>query len=323
MSDVQSVVWEKRIVPVSELRLVPELQMRLDPKDEGDYLSDLTEAEGKWVFPRIKCCLIRNRLYVVDGFTRTRAALLYAERVENPDYPVKIIVRESTKKEAFIESLGSNAEHGYRRSNADKRHVVKQALAKLRGYSCEDIAELCKVSAPFVYRIRASLAEPETKEPTKEQAAKAGAEHNKNAAADKLADQQAAAETALSKQLGTCPVCKGKKWETRDDGYYCLGCKHKHGEPAGLSGDEDEPHTNGKPQTNGKASKATAAKPASKAVDPANMVDLRLDAIDKASAHFGIAVRDFDDLGWYAALKPHLKAIQIHINEEKRKCRKK
>ena len=56
--------------------------------------------------------------------------------------------------DALKHSLGSNTEHGYRRTPADKRYAVGKALAEFPDLSSRMIAELCRVSPTFVGEIR-------------------------------------------------------------------------------------------------------------------------------------------------------------------------
>ena len=51
-------------------------------------------------------------------------------------------------------ALGSNALHGHRRTNADKRRCVEIALREFPGLSSRAIAQTCGVSIDTVCRIR-------------------------------------------------------------------------------------------------------------------------------------------------------------------------
>ena len=66
---------------------------------------------------------------------------------------------KGTQHEAFIYSLGANATHGKRRTNADKRRAVERALhdEALRRYSDRRLAQMCKVSNRFVSGVRQDL----------------------------------------------------------------------------------------------------------------------------------------------------------------------
>jgi hypothetical protein len=83
-----------------------------------------------------------------------RAALLQAAKQMGTSFDLfaPVIVRPGTKRDAELEGLSDNAEHGLRRSIEDKRKAVDWALsdAELSQWSNAKIAAKCRVSAPFV-----------------------------------------------------------------------------------------------------------------------------------------------------------------------------
>lgn len=85
-----------------------------------------------------------------DGFHRTHA-YRQAGRVEIPAE-----VRDGTRRDAVLFACGANAEHGLRRTNADKRKAVETLLAddEWKTWSDSAIARACGVSHPFVAAIR-------------------------------------------------------------------------------------------------------------------------------------------------------------------------
>lgn len=324
-------VWDREVVEIRELKMLDDMQMRVDPRDESEYLGDIEEAGGKWPFPPLKVCRVAGRLILVDGFTRARAVLAYlhkhaGEGIESFNVPIR--VREATRKEARIEAYGSNAEHGYRRTNADKRNAVVRALAEMRGASCERVAKVCKVSAPFVYKLRAKLANPDGEEPTAEEARIAAEDHDRQAQADRLEAKRLAAireaaeavaraggdaTTTESERaiLGACPVCSSTHWTASDAGYKCAVCGQHLGEASGDSGEEEA----------AKLPRPTKPEKAPVNMDP-RALDLRLAGLDKASLLLGQLIRALDPIGDYAPLKSELAAINSYIVREKVKCRK-
>jgi hypothetical protein len=88
--------------------------------------------------------------WLADGFHRHPAALM----AEMREYPCT--VKDGGLREAILYSCGANAEHGRRRSIEDKQRAVKALLAdaEWRKWSDREIARLCKVSAPFVSKLR-------------------------------------------------------------------------------------------------------------------------------------------------------------------------
>ena len=73
-------------------------------------------------------------------------------------------VREGTKRDAILFSLGANAIHGLRRSNADKRKAVETLLndTEWSKWSDRKIAEACGVGAPLVGGVRKAICNPIT-----------------------------------------------------------------------------------------------------------------------------------------------------------------
>lgn len=91
--------------------------------------------------------------WLADGFHRFHAHKS-AEKVS-----ISAEVRDGTKRDAVLFSLGANGTHGMRRTNADKRKAVETMLADAdwSQWSDNQIAKTCGVSHPFVGAIRSSL----------------------------------------------------------------------------------------------------------------------------------------------------------------------
>lgn len=90
---------------------------------------------------------------LADGFHR-----LEAHKILGRDR-VTANVLEGSRRDAFLYALSANAEHGLRRSQADKRRAVQMSLEdpELGQRSNREIAKLCKVSHSFVNSTRESL----------------------------------------------------------------------------------------------------------------------------------------------------------------------
>ena len=99
--------------------------------------------------------------WLADGFHR-----LHAYR-QAGKASIPADVREGTCREAILHSLGANASHGLRRSNADKRKAVQTVLddTEWAQWSDRKIAEICGVGAPFVGDVRRSICNPITDAP--------------------------------------------------------------------------------------------------------------------------------------------------------------
>lgn len=335
--EVAPAAWETRTTSLSELVFDPEYQSRAEPVASDEFAEVLRDSGGQWVFPPVTVCEVRKRLLVVDGFTRGRAAASYCQEagLDPVSFELPIRYRVCTVREAFDECLGANADHGYRRTNADKHSAVLRAIGRYPKYSAEKIAALVKVSHTYVYKLKAKLAKPDQAEPSPEEVSQAGEAHEAGA----LSEEQAEAEKvkrltaeraeearvaqehrALMDRMGACPVCQAKDWEACDDGYNCGTCLHPYGEPAGLSGDEgdekaspvnpaqlsaqDQPQAG--PSTSGTSNSAAGP-----------MLDLRAQQIAKARTAHGALVRLCDSLGLSSETEAPLQAILTILSRTK------
>jgi hypothetical protein len=94
-----------------------------------------------------------STLWLVEGFHRIAAHK--AAGIKSID----VECRPGTFREAWVYSLGTNDKHGVRRTNADKRKVVLQAVndAELGEWPSREIAAHCSVSHAFVNKVRDEL----------------------------------------------------------------------------------------------------------------------------------------------------------------------
>lgn len=115
------------------------------------------------VFPPVVVFHDGTRYHLADGFHR----VLATERAGLG--AVEVDVRKGTRQDALLYSIGANATHGLRRTNADKRHCVELALAEWPRWSDRRIAKACGVDDKTVGAVRSgSTAEiPQFQEPAK------------------------------------------------------------------------------------------------------------------------------------------------------------
>jgi ParB-like chromosome segregation protein Spo0J len=111
--------------PVKQLALVElvidKTQTRV--QIDEDTVSDYAELMKSHVdLPPIVVFFDGSSHFVADGFHRFHAAKRRKAETISCD------IREGTERDALEFALGANAEHGLRRSNDDKRRVVKIAL---------------------------------------------------------------------------------------------------------------------------------------------------------------------------------------------------
>jgi hypothetical protein len=91
--------------------------------------------------------------WLADGFHR-----YWANKKINSDH-IFADIHQGTQRDAILYSVGANATHGLRRTNADKRKAVLTLLEdkEWREWSDSDIARQCNVTQPTVTRHRSSL----------------------------------------------------------------------------------------------------------------------------------------------------------------------
>lgn len=117
-------------------------------------VSDYVEAIGEGVkFPPVTVFNDGKDLWLADGFHRYHATARAGKTVIGAE------IHSGTVRDAILFSVGANALHGLRRSNADKRLAVETLLndEEWKAKSDNWIAQKCGVSQPFVSSIRGEL----------------------------------------------------------------------------------------------------------------------------------------------------------------------
>ena len=104
-------------------------------------------------FPPIEAFYDGINYYLVDGFHR------YFMYQKMGILQVEASIRNGTIRDAQLYSFGVNADHGFQRTNTDKRKAVITVLNDIEWseYSDREIAKICKVSATFVANMRKEL----------------------------------------------------------------------------------------------------------------------------------------------------------------------
>ncbi len=157
----------ERMVAISELAKRDKLQPRaaFDDQLAEEYALNmhasspgarvLNDAETPWPPIEVWRDEIDGEtfLFLGDGYHRVEAA----SRAGLTHF--QALIRPGSLRDAWMHSLGANAEHGKRRTNADKRRAVEQALgdATIAAMSSRRIAKICKVSKTFIDNMRAEL----------------------------------------------------------------------------------------------------------------------------------------------------------------------
>ncbi len=104
-------------------------------------------------FPPVTVFYDGTDYWLADGFHRVRAA----EQAGLAEIAADI--RQGTRRDAVLYSVGANAAHGMRRTNKDKRRAVLTLLndEEWAGWADREIARRCAVSNNFVSDLRRSL----------------------------------------------------------------------------------------------------------------------------------------------------------------------
>lgn len=106
--------------------------------------------EGGAAFPPVVVFHDGEGHWLADGFHRVAAARSL-QRLS-----IGAEVRQGTRRDAVLFSVGANASHGLRRTNADKRRAAEVLLAdsEWSGWSDREIARRCGVSDRFINSLR-------------------------------------------------------------------------------------------------------------------------------------------------------------------------
>jgi hypothetical protein len=130
----------------------PECQSRRDGLDEAT-VKEYAEAKAAGVeFPAVVVYHdAAGTNWLSEGFHRFEA-----DR-RNGAKHVEVEMRSGTREDAILNSVGSNAAHGLKRSNADKRFSVEKVLKLKADWTDRRIADAVGVSHPFVASVRGEL----------------------------------------------------------------------------------------------------------------------------------------------------------------------
>ena len=104
-------------------------------------------------FPLVVVFYDGKNYWLADGFHRTKACEQAGKDLIEAD------VRQGTHRDAVLYSVGANATHGLRRTNADKRRAVETLLtdSEWQKWSDREIGRRCFVDNSFVSDMRKSL----------------------------------------------------------------------------------------------------------------------------------------------------------------------
>jgi ParB-like nuclease domain len=112
-----------------------------------EYASDMKEGAQ---FPPVVVFYDGTSYWLSDGFHRVEAAWSIGLS------EIAASVRQGTRRDAVLYSVGVNATHGLRRTSADKRRAIMTLLSdeEWSQWSDREIARQTRTSHPFVAKIR-------------------------------------------------------------------------------------------------------------------------------------------------------------------------
>ena len=104
-------------------------------------------------FPPIIVYYDGEDYWLADGFHRMDAYIACRQEM------IPVTIRQGTRRDAVLHSVGANATHGLRRTNQDKRRAVELLLndPEWSQWSDREIARVCGVGNVFVSKLRNSL----------------------------------------------------------------------------------------------------------------------------------------------------------------------
>ena len=141
-------------VAVADIKINGGTQPRCEINDA--LVSEYAEAmQAGEQFPPVVVFEDGVGFWLADGFHRTHAARRAG--VES----IAAEVHQGTKRDAILYSVGANAAHGQRRTNADKRKAVMTLLEddEWSSWPQRKIAAQCNVTQGFVSKLASGLEE--------------------------------------------------------------------------------------------------------------------------------------------------------------------
>jgi hypothetical protein len=156
---------ELAYLDLADIRRDGGTQMRaeLNPDTVADYVAVMQEHAGWGPFPPITVFYDGSTYWLADGFHRVSALNTVVKSpatpvIEDSRIPAKVIPGD--RRAAILHAVAANANHGLRRTNADKRRSVETLLRddEWRQWSDTEIARRCMVDPKTVGTLRKELA---------------------------------------------------------------------------------------------------------------------------------------------------------------------
>lgn len=139
-------------IEINSIIVRGEIQQREQLNEEciKEYVETIADGAD---FPPVDVYNDGENLFLADGFHRLEA---YQQAGIDT---VEVNLFKGAERDAVLHAVGANATHGLRRTNADKRKAVTTLLKDEEWGRLSDgqIAEICRVSQPFVSKVSSEL----------------------------------------------------------------------------------------------------------------------------------------------------------------------
>lgn len=145
------------IIAVARIRLDGGTQPRCSLSSETvEEYAEALKTGAK--FPPVVVFYDGESNWLADGFHRVEAHKKLGTDM------MEAVVHQGDRRDAILHSVGANSEHGVRRTNADKRRAVERLLRdeEWSRWTDSEIARRCRVSHPFVGKLRRETGSPVT-----------------------------------------------------------------------------------------------------------------------------------------------------------------
>ena len=136
-------------VLIDEITIDPTIQPRAQIREDAIFDYSCSISEGIQL-PLIDVFADGNGIWLGDGYHRVEAFKLEGRE----KIPARVF--KGGRREALLYASSANIEHGLRRTNMDKQRAVENVLkdSGLAVFSDCRIATICKVSQPYVSKVR-------------------------------------------------------------------------------------------------------------------------------------------------------------------------
>jgi len=152
---------ETKEIKITDIIAEVDVQSRVGLNNDfiDEYAEDLELGAE---FPSVDVFYDGTYYFLTDGFHR------YGAYKKVGKESITANIHHGTRRDAILFSVGVNAKHGIRRTNADKQRAVRKLLDDNEWAKMSDgeIAKHCAVSQPFVSKLRRELTQNGSESPS-------------------------------------------------------------------------------------------------------------------------------------------------------------